>query len=176
MLIILGGLPGTGKTTIAKLLARQLSAVYLRMDSIEQALRRAHSTEKAIGPEGYYVAYALATENLSLGNTVIADSVNALNITRQAWRDAALKVQVPFVEIELMCSDPAIHQIRVQERVADIPNHPLPSWQAVMKREHEPWLIEHLVIDTAIVSIDDAVSMIQQRLALETQRHVTFLE
>jgi predicted kinase len=39
MLIILGGLPGTGKTVIARELARQLGAVYLRIDSIEQVIR-----------------------------------------------------------------------------------------------------------------------------------------
>ena len=38
MLIILGGLPGTGKTTIARELARQLGAVHVRIDSIEEAI------------------------------------------------------------------------------------------------------------------------------------------
>ncbi|GKV79057.1 hypothetical protein PEC106568_42300 [Pectobacterium carotovorum subsp. carotovorum] len=38
MLIILGGLPGTGKSTIARLLASRLNAVWLRIDSIEQSL------------------------------------------------------------------------------------------------------------------------------------------
>ncbi|HAU1975266.1 TPA: AAA family ATPase, partial [Legionella pneumophila] len=32
MLIIFGGLPGTGKTTISKQIAKQLNAVYLRID------------------------------------------------------------------------------------------------------------------------------------------------
>ena len=40
MLIILGGLPGVGKTTIAKVLSKKLKAVYLRIDSIEEALKR----------------------------------------------------------------------------------------------------------------------------------------
>jgi predicted kinase len=38
MLIIFGGLPGTGKTTIARELARQLGAVHVRIDSIEEAI------------------------------------------------------------------------------------------------------------------------------------------
>lgn len=36
MLIIMAGLPGTGKTTIPRGLARQLGAVHVGIDSIEQ--------------------------------------------------------------------------------------------------------------------------------------------
>ena len=38
-LIIFSGLSATGKTTLASELARQMGAVYLRIDSIEQAIR-----------------------------------------------------------------------------------------------------------------------------------------
>ena len=34
MLIVLAGLPGTGKSTIARLLAVRLKATYLRIDTI----------------------------------------------------------------------------------------------------------------------------------------------
>lgn len=37
MLIAFGRLPGTGKATVAKNLARKLGAVYLRIDTLEQA-------------------------------------------------------------------------------------------------------------------------------------------
>lgn len=87
MLLIFGGLPGTGKSTIARLLAARLGAVWLRIDSIEQALIRAETvTRHDIGPAGYLAAYAIAADNLRLGNVVIADAVNPIAITRQAWR------------------------------------------------------------------------------------------
>jgi septum formation inhibitor-activating ATPase MinD len=70
MLIVLSGLPGVGKTTIARELARSLAAVDLRIESIEQALRQAGLLVEA---EGYAVAQAVAADNLRVGQTVIAD-------------------------------------------------------------------------------------------------------
>jgi DNA polymerase III delta prime subunit len=70
MLIVLSGLPGVGKTTIARELARSLVAVHLRIDSIEQALRQ---TGWAVEAEGYAVAQAVAVDNLRVGHTVVAD-------------------------------------------------------------------------------------------------------
>ncbi len=60
---MLSGLPGVGKTTIARKLVETLTAVYLRIDSIEQALRAG-----GFGVEdgGYSVAYAVAEDNLLL--------------------------------------------------------------------------------------------------------------
>jgi len=39
-LYIFAGLPASGKTTLAQLLAVELKAVHLRIDTIEQALRK----------------------------------------------------------------------------------------------------------------------------------------
>lgn len=87
MFIILGGLPGVGKTSIAKYLCEKLSAVYLRIDSIKQAIKNAQKVYpnglKDVYAEGYYAAYSVAKDNLALGNTVIADSVNSIQITRE---------------------------------------------------------------------------------------------
>ena len=74
LLIVLAGLPGSGKTTLARALAARIGAVHLRIDTIEQALRRA-----GIAPEeeGYAIAMALAGDQLGLGHRVIVDAVNA---------------------------------------------------------------------------------------------------
>jgi predicted kinase len=164
MLIIFGGLPGTGKSTIAKQIAQQLKAVYLRVDTVEQTLKQ--TTEAEIGPEGYKVCYALAADNLSLGLNVVADSVNALAITRTDWQNVAQKADCPFVEIELVCSDIKLHQSRIESRKADIPGHQLPNWLDVLHRTYEPWDSRSISIDTSKYSVDESVEMILEFLDL----------
>jgi predicted kinase len=65
-LIVLAGLRGVGKTTVARLLARHTSPVHLRIDTIEQTLRRSSRTTMDVQEEGYLVAAALAGDNLRL--------------------------------------------------------------------------------------------------------------
>ena len=163
MLIILGGLPGTGKSTIAKQLAKQLNAVYIRIDTIEQALKQARNCEIE-GPEGYLVGYALAADNLRLGLHVIADSVNPIAITRHAWQKVAQEAHVKFIEIELFCSNAITHQNRVETRKADIKGHCLPSWEDVLTRDYESWESKSISIDTSSHSVDQSIRIILGKL------------
>ena len=84
MLIILSGLPGVGKTSIARELAGQLGATHVRIDSIEKAIRDARLISGLMNDAGYRIGYAVALDNLRAGRTVIADSVNPIPITREA--------------------------------------------------------------------------------------------
>ena len=163
MLIVLGGLPGSGKTTIAGEIAALLPCAYLRIDTIEQALRSAGVPAGEIGPAGYVVAYGLARSNLSLGQTVLADCVNPLPVTREAWRAVAADASSHIVEVEIVCSDAAEHRCRVEQRSIDIPGLERPTWESVQRHDYEPWTEPHLVIDTATVSAREAAQIILSR-------------
>lgn len=165
MLIIFSGLPGSGKSTIAQALAKKLHAFYLRIDTIEQAIRKADEDDGEMGPAGYFVAYSLARDNLQLGATVIADSVNPLALTRDAYREIALSAKTGFLEIEIVCSDKTEHRKRVETRVSEVEGLILPDWKRVTDLSYEPWNREHLVLDSYRLSSDECVSQIIEVLS-----------
>lgn len=155
MLIAFGGLPAVGKSVLAKSLAERIGAVHLRIDTIEQAMRNVGF--EVSGPEGYLAARDLAEDNLRIGHTVIVDSVNPLEITRNYWRETAARLKVELVEIEVICSDEREHRERVESRVSDIPDLVLPTWQQVLDRRYEPWKTAH-VVDTAGRALEDTLA------------------
>ncbi len=163
MLIIFSGLPGVGKTAIARELAGQLAAVHLRIDSIEQALRDAGITE--IGELGYRVAYSVAEDNLRLGHTVIADCVNPIPLTRDTWREVAARARAEAVEVEISCSDLARHRERVAKRPTDIAGLRLPTWDEIVSREYVAWDRTRIVIDTAGKTVAQSTLDLRQAIA-----------
>lgn len=157
MLVVLSGLPGVGKTAVARELARVTGAVHVRIDSIEQALRNAGWRVEG---EGYGVAYAVAEDNLRLGRSVIADCVNPWPLTRSEWRSVADRAGTPVVDVEIVCSDAHEHRRRVESRSPDIAGHRLPTWSEVVERDYRAWTDERLLIDTARSTVEESVQRI----------------
>jgi predicted kinase len=156
-LIIFAGLPGSGKSTLAAKLASRLAATYLRIDTIEQGLRDVCGLSKVEG-EGYRLAYRMAGENLRLGNTVIADSVNPWELTRKEWNDVAKQAGARFINIEVVCSDPEEHRKRVESRAASVPGLKMPTWQDVLERDYHPWKGKRCSVDTAGKGEEDCLT------------------
>lgn len=158
VLVALSGLPGVGKTTIAKALAMASGATLLRIDTIEQALRAASGREAGVA--GYAVASSLAAENLDLGRDVIADSVNPLEVTRNAFAAAARQGGARLIDVEVICADLKEHRRRVETRVSDVEGLTPPDWAAVQARRMDPWTEPRVMLDTSRRSVGEAVALL----------------
>lgn len=166
VLIILSGRSGVGKSAAARALALRTGAVWLRIDSIEDALRSCSLRMTRIDDAGYAAAMAVARDNLGLGRRVIADMVNPWELTRDAWRAVAADAGARALDVELICSDPALHRRRVEARrdAHDGPGAPPPDWQAVLARDYRPHARPVLRLDAAVLAPEEAASRIEAAL------------
>lgn len=163
VLVTFAGRSGTGKTTLARTLASDLRAAYLRIDAIETALVRARVAEGPVGAGGYVIAHAIARGNLLLGTTVVVDAVNPVSDARRGWRDLALECDVPLVVFETTLTDRDEHRRRVSARRPDLADQSVPTWEQVEACDYEIWDCER---DGPRIAID----MADTELALATVR------
>ena len=149
-LIVVSGLPGTGKSTVAEHVALAMCAAHLSKDIFEAALWRSGITREAGADWAAYEQLgAVAEAQLRLGLPVVLDSVTPNERIRSAWRDIAARTGARFVAIECVCSDESLHRSRLSVRNRNIPGWPEVSWDQVseIRSRYEPWTGERLVLD-----------------------------
>ncbi len=163
-LISFSGLPGVGKTTLARELATRTKAIHLRVDSVEAAMKNSvlkiHPAEDA----GYLILASLAKDNLQLGFDVIVDTVNPIEITRELWSQTASAVSASLLNIEVVCEDKAIHRKRVESRESDIEGMVVPNWKKVVGRRYEPWQEDRVIVDTGKNTISECAAVVIEAL------------
>lgn len=154
-LIIFAGLPGTGKSTLAEAIGRDLGIPVFARDWLEATLIRSElkptSEEKPLAFAGYELMTILAEGQLMLGQSVILDSVAATQSIRRTWLELAKKYAADCRVIECICADETLHHSRLQGRKRNIPGWHELEWSDVerVKQYYATWEREHLVLDMA---------------------------
>jgi predicted kinase len=152
-LIIFSGLPGTGKSSLAEAVAKDLGIPVFAKDWLEATLLRSGlvptEEDKPLGFAGYELLTVLAERQLMLGQSVIVDSVAATESIRARWRQLARQYGASWRVIECVCSDESFHRSRLQDRRRNIPGWHELAWSDVekVKRYYVPWDDECLKLD-----------------------------
>jgi len=149
-LIIICGLPGSGKSTISEALSRKLEIPVFSVDPIESSIIKSGIPKSfETGLAAYLVAETLAAANLQAGNSAIIDAVSGVIEAKQMWQALAKKLGVPLIIIECIVSNKNLHKTRIEERVRGIHGIPEVTWDDVDKREKEyiVWEEEKLILD-----------------------------
>lgn len=170
VLVVIGGLPGSGKSSVAGALARQTGTPFVRVDRIEQAIAAWTTLTHPVGPVGYAVAHQIAREQLALGLDVIVECVNPVRATRDPWVVTADDCDAALVEVEVVCTDEVEHRRRVETRSSDVEGLVKPTWAEVVGREYEPWDRDRLVVDSARRTVDEAARLVAAAMLAARQQ------
>jgi predicted kinase len=151
ILIIFAGLPGSGKTTLARLTATHLRLPVFSKDRVQRVLRDHNLAAENTG-DGYYIILDQADEQLALGVSVILDATFPLDHFRLVASETAARHQARFCAIYCTCSDDAVWQARMENRVHYIPGWKPVGWDDVlrMRRYYQPWGANALTVDSLL--------------------------
>jgi predicted kinase len=166
-LIILSGLPGCGKTTLARLLVQELQLPILTIDGVVDAIP-AHLTRHAerFWEDMVHILLHLVDSQLAWGHSVIVDSV-FMGIdesqTQHSWSDRqrayeiAQRRGVNFRPIYLTISDESVWQERLAQRARQFPNAPVATWTQVdaQRRYFQPWQPGQALFLDGLNSVED---------------------
>lgn len=158
-LILFSGLAGTGKTTLAHLLSKQLNIPMVSFDYLLDfgLPRQLWTAEEFTEDDLWHILFNFAELQLSLGLSVIMDAV-FMGSGRDTASDLARKHQARFRAIHTFCSDENIWRDRVTKRIQTaLPNETPATWEAIISERdnYKPWQPEDALFVDAVRSIDE---------------------
>lgn len=131
--IVMRGYPGTGKSTIARLLAAALHAPLIDRDIIRQTAVDLLGDVPQVGHLSYELMFALVREQLRLGLGAVADSPLTYRTTYEQCKALAQKFHTPMLVVHCQCP-PEVQKRRLEGRKGKVSEFQITSWE-----EWEQW-------------------------------------
>lgn len=158
------GYPGTGKSTIARAIARALHAPLLDRDIIRQVGVDILGDHANIGRIAYELLFALAREQLNLGLSAVIDTPLTYRVTYEKARLLAESFQLPMMVVHCQCP-PEVQKRRLEGRKGQVSAFQITSWEEWLrwKPRFEEFDDHGCIIDTSR-PLDDSLAKVMRSI------------
>ena len=151
-LVVVSGLPGTGKSFFCRKLAERLPFVILASDALRRTLFPSPLYDDAECKQLFRASHALIDELLRKGIPVIFDATNLLERHREYLYHIAEKVGAKLILVSIEAPPEVVRQrllVRGKESAAE--NDSQADWEVYkkMKPRKEKFWRNHFVVDTS---------------------------
>ena len=178
-LILIMGVAGSGKTTLAREILRHIWAVYLDNNHIVDAFfphtRTSHAYEK-MRPNFYKALYTITEENLKLGMSVLLDVPHIKEVQTNEWRNfikrLVRRTKAKLVAIRCLCSEKTLYS-RLHFRGEQRDQWKLDNWNEFLRTQpiKVPIPFRHLDINTGKRPLQNIDAAIRHILSQVKQPH-----
>ena len=158
-LVIFSGLPGTGKSTLAHRLARELHRPLLSIDDV--VVDVPENADNSFWDQQITALLNLVETQLELDLDVIVDSV-FMNMDRHHAQKLAQKYDVRFLPIYVFVSDEKIWEERVTTRFDQSNNPDVATWERIQhqRRHFREWEPDTALFVDTIRPVDETFKQV----------------
>ena len=165
VLVMLCGLPGTGKTTLARRLADRLPAIIVESDRVRQTLFTPPTYTAEESQRVHKVCHILIGWYLRHYYHVVYDATNLYEHHRRLACRLAARSGAQLAVAEITASDEVVRRRLAPRGRGGVPpcmpdDYSDADWQVYdrMRRRAEPIQHEHITVDTSDGDVERAVS------------------
>lgn len=146
-LILVCGLPGVGKSTVAGWIADRMDAVHLRTDEIRKELFPDPEYSTAETETVYETMFERGRAALSRGRSAVLDATFKRRRHRAEAPRVAREVGVPW-QLVKVDADPAVVRDRIRARTDDVSDADVDIYEQ-FREEFESIQYDHAVVDNS---------------------------
>jgi predicted kinase len=149
-LIVISGLPGTGKSYFSKRLAEKLPFLVLESDALRKMLFASPSYSPQESAQLFQTIHQMVRDLLHKGISLILDATNLSERSREQLYSIADQLGIRLVLVRVVAPPEVVYQ-RLKDRARDAENRSDADWEVYRRMQPSAERIRrnHYVVDTS---------------------------
>jgi len=148
MILVIFGLPGSGKTTVAKIFSKEFNAIHLNTDELRKKSLAELGYSERSKRRIYETMFSIAKELILQGKNVCLDGTFYRKILRKKAKKLAKELKVSIHFIEVICEEKVIEERLSRRDFSREYSEADFRVYKIIKTQFEPMQKEHFLIDT----------------------------